>query len=71
VAGILAYYGYEAGAAAQSPQTVNGILLAVSLFCSIPFLVAVAMLFLYKIDKAMESRLESELGGRRLQATAP
>src|SRR4249919_2408317 len=69
VAGILAYYGYEAGAAAQSPQTVRGILLAVSLFCSIPFLVAVAMLFLYKIDKAMESQLERDLGGRRLQAT--
>jgi GPH family glycoside/pentoside/hexuronide:cation symporter len=68
VAGILAFYGYEAGAAAQSPQTVHGILLAVSLFCSIPFLVAVAMLFLYSIDKAMESRLERELGGRRLQA---
>jgi len=39
-------------------------------FCSIPFLVAVAMLFLYKIDKRMESRIESELGARRLQSAA-
>lgn len=68
VAGILAYYGYDAGASTQSPQAVNGIRMAISVYCSIPFLVAVAMLFLYKIDKPMESRIERELGARRLQA---
>jgi GPH family glycoside/pentoside/hexuronide:cation symporter len=36
--------------------------------CSAPFLLAVALLFLYKIDKSMESRIERELGERRLQA---
>ncbi|HST45010.1 MAG TPA: MFS transporter [Luteimonas sp.] len=70
VAGILAFYGYSAGAVAQDPETVAGIRLAVSLYCSIPFLVAVAMLGLYRIDKAMESRIERDLAERRL-STSP
>ncbi len=70
VAGILAYYGYRAGATTQAPQTVDGIRLAISVYCSIPFLVAVAMLFFYRIDKAMESRIERELAERRERATA-
>jgi len=68
VAGILAYYGYQAGQPEQLPQVVDGIRLAISVYCSIPFLVCVALLFLYEIDKSMESRLEQELGARRQQA---
>ncbi|RZA32169.1 MAG: MFS transporter [Lysobacteraceae bacterium] len=71
VAGILAYYGYSAGAPAQTPQTVDGIRLAISVYCSLPFLVAVGMLYLYKIDKAMESRIERDLAERRLVPAAP
>jgi Na+/melibiose symporter-like transporter len=70
VAGILAYYSYEAGAPTQSPQVVDGIRLAVSVFCSTPFLLAVALLFWYEIDKPMETRIERELGARRLQTGA-
>ena len=71
VAGILAYYGYSAGARAQTPQTIDGIRLAISVYCSLPFLVAVGMLYLYKIDKAMESRIERDLAERRLVPAAP
>ena len=35
-----------------------------------PFLLCVALLFLYEINKPMESRIEQELGARRLQAGA-
>ena len=70
VAGILAFYGYDADAAAQAPQTVNGIRMTVSIYASIPFLIAVAMLSLYKIDKAMESRIEHDLAERRLLPAA-
>lgn len=66
VAGILAYYGYNADATTQAPQAVNGIRLAVSIYCSVPFLVAVAMLRLYRIDKPMEDRIEHDLAQRRL-----
>jgi glycoside/pentoside/hexuronide:cation symporter, GPH family len=70
VAGLLAHYGYVAEAASQSPEVVNGIRLTVSVLCSVPFLVAVLLLFLYEINKPMEARIEHELGARRLLASA-
>lgn len=70
VAGILAHYGYVADAASQSPGVVNGIRLTVSVFCSLPFLLAVGLLFLYRIDKSLERRIEQELGERRLAAAS-
>ena len=65
VAGILAHYGYDADLPAQSPATVDGIRMAVSVYCSIPFLIGVALLFLYEIGKPMESQIEQELAARR------
>jgi Na+/melibiose symporter-like transporter len=65
VAGLLAHYGYQPGAALQSPQTVDGIRLTVSVFASLPFLVAVALLLAYEINKQLESRIERELAERR------
>ncbi|RPE81225.1 MFS transporter [Vulcaniibacterium tengchongense] len=65
VAGILAHYGYDADQAAQSPATVDGIRMAVSVYASLPFLACVALLFFYEIDKAMETRIERELAARR------
>jgi Na+/melibiose symporter-like transporter len=65
VAGILAYYGYDPDLAEQAPGTVDGIRLSVSIYCSIPFLVGVALLFLYEIGKPMESQIERELAARR------
>lgn len=70
VAGILAVYAYEAGAAVQPPQAVTGIRMAISVYCSLPFLVAVALLFCYRINKAMETRIEQDLRMRRLQPGA-
>ena len=65
VAFILATYGYESGAVAQTPDTINGIKLAVSLYPAIPALVAAALLFFYEIDKHMELQIESDLNDRR------
>jgi Na+/melibiose symporter-like transporter len=65
VAAILATYGYEAGAAVQSEQTVDGIRLAVSVLASTPFLICVGLLYFYKIDKTLESRIERELVEQR------
>jgi len=65
---ILARYGYDAAAPVQSPQTVRGIQLAVSVFASLPFIVATVCIFFYGIDKKMERRLESDLVSRRTAA---
>ncbi len=39
--------------------------MTVSVYCSIPFLVAVGLLFAYEIDRRMEARIERELEQRR------
>jgi Na+/melibiose symporter-like transporter len=70
VAAILAAYHYDPDLAVQTPEAVRGIRLSVSVFCSIPFLVGILLLFLYEIDKKTETRIEQELGARRAQAAS-
>ncbi|MGB3800004.1 MAG: MFS transporter [Lewinella sp.] len=61
VAMLLSFYGYEAGAAEQTQDTVYGIRLLVSLYASLPFLIGCGLLFWYEIDKGMENRIERDL----------
>lgn len=70
VAAILAHYGYQAGLAQQPEGVVQGIRLTVSVYCSLPFLLAVALLFFYRIDKRTETRIEQDLHLRRRSADA-
>jgi len=65
VAKLLATYGYDPDLPVQSADTVQGIRLAVSVYSSIPFLIAVALLFTYEIDKSTETRIEQDLAARR------
>ena len=65
VAGILAHHGYQAGAEQQPQAVVNGIRLTISIYCSLPFLLAVTLLLLYEIDKKMEACIEHDLHARR------
>jgi GPH family glycoside/pentoside/hexuronide:cation symporter len=68
VAAILSAYGYDALLPAQSPGVVRGILLSVSIYASVPFLLGIASLYFYEIKKPMERRIEAELGTRRRAA---
>jgi len=68
VAAILAGHGYDAAAPVQLPGVAQGIRLTVSLYSAIPFLAAIALLFLYRIDRPLEARIEQELGARRAAA---
>jgi len=65
VAAILAHLNYVAEAPMQAAETVNGIKLAVSLYASTPFLIAVAAMLVYEINKRMELRIEQDLIERR------
>lgn len=65
VAAILAHYGYDASLALQSPRTVHGVQLAVSVFASLPFIGAAVCVLFYGINKKMELRLERDLVSRR------
>lgn len=69
VVAILAAYGYEAGQAEQSDESILGIRLMMSLYASIPFLIACGLLFFYRINKSVENQIEKELGDRRSQPT--
>lgn len=68
VAKLLYLYGYDALATAQSPATVQGIKLSVSIYASLPFLAAAGLLVFYKINKSMESQLEHDLLKRHSSA---
>ncbi len=66
VAGILAYYHYDGELAAQADNTVMGIRLAFTVYSGIPFLVAsLCCLFIYEINKPLETKIEAELAVRR------
>jgi glycoside/pentoside/hexuronide:cation symporter, GPH family len=65
VAGILAVYGYTEGLAVQSPETINGIKLSLSVYPTITFCVSVACLFFYEINKKKEIQIQQELMVRR------
>jgi Na+/melibiose symporter-like transporter len=72
VAWILGLYGYipkESGVEGQQiiqPETVAiGAKMLVSIYPSVPFLLAFGLLFFYVIDKKMEVKIESELRTRR------
>ncbi|MBC6905278.1 MFS transporter [Saccharophagus sp. K07] len=68
VAGLLDLYGYDANAAVQTDSAINGIKLSVSLYASLPFLTAAALLYFYEINKAKEITIERDLAERRKNA---
>ncbi len=67
VTGILGAYGYDADLITQSAEAINGILLSVSIYPGIFFLIGAALLFFYEINKKMEVQIEQELAVRRIE----
>ena len=66
VAQILGNYGYEPNSVGeQTESAILGTKMLVSIYPSIPFLIATALLFFYVIDKELENKIESELSKRR------
>ena len=65
VAKLLDVYGYVQGAEEQAPEVIEGMKLAISVYAALPFVISCVLLFWYEINKAMESRIESELSARR------
>ncbi|WP_293749048.1 MFS transporter [uncultured Paraglaciecola sp.] len=62
---ILGFYQYDPDLAIQLPDTVNGIKMSVSVYASIPFLLAVGCLFFYRISRQVEQHIEVDLTARR------
>jgi glycoside/pentoside/hexuronide:cation symporter, GPH family len=67
VSWILGVYDYVPQSdALQSESAIHATKLLVSVFPAIPFLIGVALLFFYEIDKKMETQIESDLAKRRV-----
>jgi glycoside/pentoside/hexuronide:cation symporter, GPH family len=63
---ILGSYNYiPKSTTGQGESAINGIKMLVSIYPAIPFLIALALLFLYEINKKMEVQIESDLKDRR------
>ena len=62
---ILSEYGFSKDVEIQSEQAINGTKMLMSLYPSIPFLIAVALLFFYSINKETENKIEKDLLDRR------
>ena len=66
VAQILGNYGYEPNSIGeQTESAILGTKMLVSIYPSIPFLIATGLLFFYVIDKDLEDKIESDLSKRR------
>ncbi|MCP9753464.1 MFS transporter [Ferruginibacter sp. HRS2-29] len=67
VSWILGSYGYvPKSSIGQTESAINGTKMLVSVYPAIPFLLAVALLFLYEINKSKELQIESDLKARRI-----
>ena len=66
---ILGLYGYVhvAQDTAQPESVAQGAKILISVYASIPFLIAFVLLFFYEINKKMEVQIEQELADRRKQ----
>jgi len=51
--------------AVQTASAIHGTKMLVSIFPAIPFLIGIALLFFYKINKKLEVQIESDLKERR------
>jgi Na+/melibiose symporter-like transporter len=67
---LLKWSGYVAPPAnvswiAQTPAAISGIRLSTSLYPAIAIAIVIILLFFYKINKSMETRMQDELAERR------
>jgi len=66
VSWLLGKYNYVASSTTgQTDTAINGTKMLVSIYPAIPFLIAVALLFFYEINKKMEVQIEFDLKHRR------
>ncbi|MDN3655145.1 glycoside-pentoside-hexuronide (GPH):cation symporter [Ferruginibacter paludis] len=66
VSWILGKYDYVANSTnGQTATAINGTKMLISIFPAIPFLLAIALLFFYEINKKMEVQIEADLKERR------
>ena len=62
---LLSWYGYDAGAKAQSPSAINGIVLLFSIIPGVGYLITAGVVRLLKVDRETMKQIQSDLEKRR------
>ncbi|WP_380181988.1 glycoside-pentoside-hexuronide (GPH):cation symporter [Kalamiella sp. sgz302252] len=62
---LLSYYGYDAGAKAQSPTAVNGIVLLFTVIPGVGYLITAGVVRLLKVDRPTMQKIQLDLEQRR------
>lgn len=64
---LLSTYGYQAGAAQQSPQALDGIVMLFTLIPAVGYLITAGVVRLLKVDRETMRKIQADLAIRRRQ----
>ncbi|MFU0887417.1 glycoside-pentoside-hexuronide (GPH):cation symporter [Kluyvera sichuanensis] len=62
---LLSWYGYDAGAKAQSDTTINGIMLLFTVIPGVGYLITAGVVRLLKVDRSLMKQIQEDLEKRR------
>ncbi len=62
---LLSWYGYDAGAKAQSATAINGIVLLFTVIPGVGYLITAGVVRLLKVDRELMKRIQTDLEKRR------
>ena len=63
---LLSWYGYDAGAKAQSADAINGIVLLFTLIPGVGYLITAGVVRLLKVDRELMKQIQEDLEKRRI-----
>ncbi|WBM70001.1 MFS transporter [Buttiauxella sp. WJP83] len=63
---LLSWYGYDAGAKQQSPESINGIVMLFTIIPGVGYLITAGVVRLLKVDREMMQRIQTDLEKCRL-----
>ncbi len=63
---LLSWYGYDAGAKQQSPDSINGIVMLFTIIPGVGYLITAGVVRLLKVDRELMQRIQLDLEKRRI-----
>jgi len=63
---LLSWYGYDAGAKQQSPESINGIVMLFTIIPGVGYLITAGVVRLMKVDRELMQRIQADLEKRRI-----
>ncbi|TNV19250.1 MFS transporter [Buttiauxella sp. B2] len=63
---LLSWYGYDAGAKQQSPDSINGIVMLFTIIPGVGYLITAGVVRMLKVDRELMQRIQQDLEKRRI-----